>query len=819
MFLSPALDSVSQQRLNEIKEKMGSLEKVLEEDVAKRGQSAFKPQKDRRASTDLPGEESSSDNDAQVPDDEQGLEPTPLAVVDASYEDDANDDVLDLGVRIGKMRMTERLGGYFRPKMSEELDYTLSNPQSDQRTANEKLTGVPQLPDDAHDFLDPGPTYIAPGSGFIFGDVGHKRNLLDYLPTKDVANYLVEIYHENVHFLARVVHWPSFQLQHDNFWTSVLANIEPPPSQQAIVLAVMFSAVASMSESDLMDLFNQPKSVVLANFQKGTEVVLSKAQVLRTAKIETVQAFVAYLIPMCRDQMSRAHSVLVGTAIRLAECLGLHRDPADVYGLPPIECQVRRTLWFELCFLDFRTGEVHGPRPCIKRDDYDTRFPLNIDDVDLASGKTEESNTRYTDMTLSRIRFECNEMHRIIWYDRIRLEKKRVTLTHVLGKIESFRTAMRAKYAPILDITIPIQHYARLAMNLLLERMHVMVLHRYVNNYNLKVPDRLRQLCIVGGVQQTMAAVELEKQPNLQKWRWYNGAHQQWHTAFLLLSEVYRFPNRKEADRIWEICDFVFEPDLSLSRTQKARTIMAAVKDRIAVYRDIRRMRAPVSMRSEDVRKVYITSRAKPQPAANTTSSDSQSTNTDPARLKHESTSSYFPPTTSTSIDSLTQPSNNLDGTTNSSWTFDAPSTLLFNQPYSDLNNIPRWSQKQRGSFDTSPYQSAAIIASATAPAVSHTSPSHYSESISSNEPWPPYISSSQSSWRPAHTGGASPPPQRMHSISRSGLGPGSLPGFPPNMQAMYLADTTAASMPSTTPSDDAMMPDIDWVSLTFPLL
>lgn len=108
LFLAPALDSVSQQRLNEIKEKMGTLERVLEEDVARRDGKAPKPvltTSERRSSADLPGGEiSSSDNEAGVPDDEKGLEPTPLAVIDASYEDDTNDDILDLGIKIGKMR-------------------------------------------------------------------------------------------------------------------------------------------------------------------------------------------------------------------------------------------------------------------------------------------------------------------------------------------------------------------------------------------------------------------------------------------------------------------------------------------------------------------------------------------------------------------------------------------------------------------------------------------------------------------------------------------------------------------------------------------
>ena len=87
---------------------MGSLERVLEEDVArKEGRTIPNANQkyQRRTSADLPGgEDSSSDNEAAVPEDEKGLEPTPLAVIDASYADDANDDVLDLGIRIGKMR-------------------------------------------------------------------------------------------------------------------------------------------------------------------------------------------------------------------------------------------------------------------------------------------------------------------------------------------------------------------------------------------------------------------------------------------------------------------------------------------------------------------------------------------------------------------------------------------------------------------------------------------------------------------------------------------------------------------------------------------
>lgn len=125
VFLAPALDSASQLKLTEIKEKMGVLERGLEVQVAqarklqrlKQNEGHGSSEKEgnlgslqqlRRGSLDLPGElpqdESEGDGIADVPEDEKGLEPTPLAVVDAAYDDDADDDMLDLGVKMGKMR-------------------------------------------------------------------------------------------------------------------------------------------------------------------------------------------------------------------------------------------------------------------------------------------------------------------------------------------------------------------------------------------------------------------------------------------------------------------------------------------------------------------------------------------------------------------------------------------------------------------------------------------------------------------------------------------------------------------------------------------
>ena len=116
LFLAPSLDSASQLKITEIKEKMGSLERVLEQDVAKKGtNSGSSPGRGIR-------DPDNEDIDfAPEPEDERDLETTPLALSDAAYDDDADDDLNDLGFMMGKLRVTDRTGGYFWPKMAEEV--------------------------------------------------------------------------------------------------------------------------------------------------------------------------------------------------------------------------------------------------------------------------------------------------------------------------------------------------------------------------------------------------------------------------------------------------------------------------------------------------------------------------------------------------------------------------------------------------------------------------------------------------------------------------------------------------------------------------
>lgn len=122
VFLAPALDQASQLKLTEIKEKVGSLERLLERDVAKNAAANSSPNLNATSPSQERALPDDADDDLPANEDEKDLEPTPLAVVDAAYEiDGEDDDLLDLGIQLGKMRITERIGGFFRPKIAEEV--------------------------------------------------------------------------------------------------------------------------------------------------------------------------------------------------------------------------------------------------------------------------------------------------------------------------------------------------------------------------------------------------------------------------------------------------------------------------------------------------------------------------------------------------------------------------------------------------------------------------------------------------------------------------------------------------------------------------
>jgi hypothetical protein len=111
-----------------------------------------------------------------------------------------------------------------------------------------------------------------------------------------VVDELLAHYWNFVHIVARTVHRPSFERQYQNFWIRVNMGTEPRSSFQAVLFAALLSSVVSMTEDEVRVKFGMEKRTMVDSFREGTEKALAKANFLRTTKLETLQAFVTYLV-------------------------------------------------------------------------------------------------------------------------------------------------------------------------------------------------------------------------------------------------------------------------------------------------------------------------------------------------------------------------------------------------------------------------------------------------------------------------------------------------------------------------------------------
>jgi len=122
-------------------------------------------------------------------------------------------------------------------------------------------------------------------------------------------------------------------------------------------------------------------------FRLATEQCLIVGEFTKKMYIHTVQA----LLLVCTWQTSRDHVdeswLFQGLLVRIAMCMGLHRDPMQFgSAIAPSEAEIRRRLWTMICCMDVLESIKIGLPCMIKHEECDTRLPLNLHDDEVGEG-------------------------------------------------------------------------------------------------------------------------------------------------------------------------------------------------------------------------------------------------------------------------------------------------------------------------------------------------------------------------------------------------------------------------------------------------
>lgn len=392
------------------------------------------------------------------------------------------------------------------------------------------------------------------GTDYVLGLTPMSQTGLRNLhPFPEQISTLWHVFLDNVNPLSKIIHVPSLQpaiLDAGNRLDNLPKNFE------ALIFSIYSIAVLSLTPQDCLTMLSEPKALLLSRYRKGTKRALARAHFLGTSDIMVLQAYILHLLCMRDTYDHRTLWTLTGVANRIAEGMGVHKDGTTL-GLPPFETEMRRRLWWQLTFLDFRTAEMVGTGSSASVRTWSCKLPSNIDDTDIYPGMKEPPVNRpgVTEMIFCLNRYEIGNF----WKEKLveagpHAELWNITNGHVEAKdaiVDELDRLLRQKYVQHCDPSQAPALMACLVTTAAISGMRLMVHHpkRYDNEED--VPESERQLL-------WNVAMKLIETDNLmygtilsKRFTWHTEHYFQWQSLIYILNEMKKAPLADKTDRAW----------------------------------------------------------------------------------------------------------------------------------------------------------------------------------------------------------------------------------------------------------------------------
>lgn len=219
------------------------------------------------------------------------------------------------------------------------------------------------------------------------------------IPNQDVCESHAEAYFTFYENALRVLHRPSFRHQLENVWN--LRNAPDSSFDYLVPQMLLIIALTSVSTNMLPMESAEVSPRAICKLVESWLITLSSKQ--RT-QLPTIQTYCLLLMAQKLhvpdpDQLWNAS----GSLVRLAMTMGLHRDPSEHPDIPPFQAEMRRRIWFTVVELDLQISGNSGHPTAIRKENFTTHLPLEINDADIQIGMTEmqvvNTSGKRTDMS------------------------------------------------------------------------------------------------------------------------------------------------------------------------------------------------------------------------------------------------------------------------------------------------------------------------------------------------------------------------------------------------------------------------------------
>ncbi|KFY91665.1 hypothetical protein V500_04535 [Pseudogymnoascus sp. VKM F-4518 (FW-2643)] len=375
-----------------------------------------------------------------------------------------------------------------------------------------------------------------PWSGGVFSFNYSASETTSLLPSPTQTQICWRAFLENVDQLAKVLHTPSAQ--------SILRKAVNNPTslnngQRALLFAIYFSSISSMSAEDAEDCFKMDKNTTMAMYRAATEQALTAADFLVTDDLVTFQA-----------------------------------------NSSPFTKEIHKRLKWQLWYLDRRASDDHGKDACSPDPMKDWELPLNINDEDMDPAMTAAPTARkgWTEMSFCLIRFGIANTSRLLEGDLSQSQKERM--------INECGFKIQRDHLRYCDNSQQIHWLAQ-------HVSYVMISEMWIKLYN----DEWLSTNFSSGIHVTrnqilLTAIDivdtprrLEAEPQAKRWKWLLTAYLQYHPLAFLLNELCHSQQGDTLERAWTVTEDAFKRWTDDNKTSKNGELLLEMMDRAKAIR------------------------------------------------------------------------------------------------------------------------------------------------------------------------------------------------------------------------------------------
>ena len=249
--------------------------------------------------------------------------------------------------------------------------------------------------------------------------------------------------------------------------------------------------------------------------------------------------------------------MLTGSAVRIAERLGLHRD-GSIHKLSPFEIEVRRRTWWQIAFLDVLSAKTAGAGLPDWLGRADTKPPLNISDSDLnpTMKQTPSEREGATEMMVCCMRYDVAEtLRRSGTIEKSGDEQWQIAeqIAEKDKAIDQLEALLERKYIRFCDSSIPLHLMATYISKSVITKLRLMAHHpRQYPDKGASLSQQEKDKLFADSLRMLDYYNMGHSNKSVQGFLWHTQVNFQMNAFVYVLSELYDRTTGNLVDRAWQ---------------------------------------------------------------------------------------------------------------------------------------------------------------------------------------------------------------------------------------------------------------------------